>query len=62
MRLRDKIDAWYERHSDLTALIVLAVIVTVLARVPEVWRHVALNGAAFAFIGMLTKGLTRALK
>ena len=43
MLLREKIDAWYERHSGLTALIFLAVFATVLACVPGDMRKLALK-------------------
>jgi hypothetical protein len=62
MRLRDKIDAWYERHEGLTALIYLAVCAIALACVPEIWRHAALKGFGFAFVGMLTRALLKGPK
>jgi len=58
MRLRDKIDAWYESHQGLTALIVVAVVAVILACLPEGARHTMLASAVGAFL----VGLVRALK
>ena len=55
MSLGEKIDAWYEGHEGLTALIVLAILAGIVACVPGAWRDSLLTGAAAAFCGGLAK-------